>query len=317
MPRGFSRNGGIMKRRILPIIFAVLTFLAAVCIMLYPAVSSYVNDKYRSEIHTVYEEQLEQADNTELHRVKELAVAYNEAITPGASSSDAYSQAALLAASTDYDSLLNITGSGIMGYVDVPKINVYLPIYHNTDTKTLERGVGHLLGSSLPVGGESTHTILTGHSGMATQKLFTDLSVLEIGDVFYLHILDEVLAYQVDEINTVLPYDTTHLGITQGEDHCTLVTCTPIGVNTHRLLVRGTRIPYEEAQETEQENREPATDMASDWEDQYLLGILLGILGALIIAFIVVLTILIRRLRRRKKRRKGGRYLRKAPPKLS
>lgn len=296
-------------RRILSNIFAVAGFLAAVCIMLYPAVSSYVNEKYRSEIHTAYEEQMERTDVTAIQKAKAAAIAYNEAIIPGAASSEAYSQAALLAASQDYDSQLNLTGSGIMGYVEIPKIGVYLPIYHGTDADSLERGVGHLLGSSLPVGGESTHTILTGHSGMASHKLFTDLGQLVLGDVFFLHVLDEVLAYQVDEINTVLPYDTSHLGITQGEDYCTLVTCMPIGVNTHRLLVRGTRVPYEEAQEAQTEIAVQAEEPSSNWEDQYLLGILLGILGALVIAFVITLSALIRRLHRAKKRRKGGRYV--------
>ena len=130
-----------------------------------------------------------------------------------------------------------------MGYIEIPMIQVNLPIYHGTDSKTLDIGVGHLLGSSLPVGGKGTHTVLTGHSGMATQKMFSDLDKLKLGDVFYLQVLDETLAYQVDAIHTVLPYDTSFLGISEGEDYCTLVTCTPFGISTHRLLVRGTRIP--------------------------------------------------------------------------
>ena len=130
---------------------------------------------------------------------------------------EAYSQAALLEASVDYESQLNIAGNGTMGYVEIPKISVNLPIYHGTGNDSLDRGVGHLLGSSLPVGGTSTHAILTGHSGMATQKMFTDLEQLSVGDVFYLHILDETLAYQVDNIKTVLPYDTSLLGVYSGE----------------------------------------------------------------------------------------------------
>ena len=205
-------------------------FLLALGMTLYPVISNYVNEKYASEIHTAYEEVVQQADNTALVEAKELAIAYNEAITPGAAE-EAYSQAALLEASVDYESQLNIADNGIMGYVEIPKINVNLPIYHGTGNDSLERGVGHLLGSSLPVGGESTHAILTGHSGMASQKMFTDLEQLGIGDVFYLHVLDETLAYQVVAINVVLPNDTTYLGISEEEDLCTLVTCTPYGVN--------------------------------------------------------------------------------------
>ncbi len=295
-----------MKRKIIPIIIAVFCFIAAVCIILYPMVSSYINNKYRSEIHTAYVAQLDLADNSALQKARELAIAYNKAITPGASTSESYSQAALLAAAEDYDSQLDITGNGIMGYIDIPKIDVYLPIYHHTDSETLERGVGHLLGSSLPIGGESTHAILTGHSGMASQKLFTDLPQLKQGDTFYIHVLDEILAYEVDEINTVMPYDTSLLGVTQGEDQCTLVTCTPIGINTHRLLVRGSRIPYEPAEV--EANQVPVQEepVSSNWEEQYLFGILLGVLAALSAALFALLWI---KLRRRGKRRKGGRYL--------
>ena len=224
-----------------------MAFLLALGLTLYPVISNYVNQKYASQIHTAYQEVMEQADDSELLKAKELADAYNRTLIPGAT--EAYSQEGLQAASQDYDSQLNLAGNCIMGYAEIPKISVNLPIYHGTENDSLERGIGHLLGSSLPVGGESTHSILSGHSGMASQKMFTDLEQLTVGDVFYLHVLDETLAYQVVEINTVLPYDTSLLGIAPGEDLCTLVTCTPYGVNTHRLLVRGHRIPTPEAEE--------------------------------------------------------------------
>ena len=181
-----------------------------------------------------------------------------------------------------------------MGYVEIPKISVNLPIYHGTGNDSLDRGVGHLLGSSLPVGGEDTHCILTGHSGLASQKMFTDLEQLEVTDVFYLNVLGEILAYQVEEINTVLPHDTSLLGITSGEDYCTLVTCTPYGVNTHRLLVRGTRIPYEEAEVLVEEvmQEEPPK---SSWEQKYLQGLLIGVFTALGLAVAIVSIIKIRR----------------------
>ena len=235
-----------MKNKTLPMVLGILAFLLALLITLYPVISNYINERYASEIHTAYEEIIQQADNSVLLEAKKQAIAYNEAITPG-TAGEAYSQAALTDASRDYESQLNIAGDGTMGYVEIPKISVNLPIYHGTGNDSLERGVGHLLGSSLPVGGASTHAILTGHSGMATQKMFTDLEQLSVGDVFYLHILDETLAYQVDRIKTVLPYDTSLLGITSGRDYCTLVTCTPYGINTHRLLVRGHRIENEVA----------------------------------------------------------------------
>ena len=216
-----------MKRRTTTIIISVILFLFALGLTLYPVVANYVNQKYASEVHTAYLEVVEQADDTALQEARELAILYNQAIVPGTAATDAYSKEAILSASEDYGHQLNVAGDGIMGYIEIPTINVNLPIYHGTGSDSLERGVGHLLGSSLPVGGESTHAILTGHSGMASQKMFTDLVQVEVGDVFYLHILNETLAYQVRELNTVLPHDTSLLGISSGEDLCTLITCTP------------------------------------------------------------------------------------------
>ena len=283
-----------MKRKILTLVLAAILFLLSLGLTLYPVISNFVNQKYASEIHTAYQEVIQQTDNTELLKARELAVSYNRAITPGSTTEEAYSQEALLAASEDYDSQLNIGADGIMGYVEIPKISVNLPIYHGTGNDSLDRGVGHLLGSSLPVGGEDTHCILTGHSGLASQKMFTDLEQLEVTDVFYLNVLGEILAYQVEEINTVLPHDTSLLGITSGEDYCTLVTCTPYGVNTHRLLVRGTRIPYEEAEVLVEEvmQEEPPK---SSWEQKYLQGLFLGVFTALGLAVAIVSIIKIRR----------------------
>lgn len=288
-----------MKKKVITICATVL-FLTALGLTLYPLISNYVNQKYASEIQTAYQELIQQTDDSVLQEAKRRAIAYNLAITPG--TADAYSEEALLSASENYENQLDITGNGIMGYVEIPKIQVNLPIYHGTDAEVLDRGVGHLLGSSLPVGGENTHTILSGHSGMASQKMFTDLEQLTPGDIFYLNVLNETLAYQVTEINTVLPYETELLGIVPGEDLCTLVTCTPYGVNTHRLLVRGSRIPYEEAAVLEEEtaSAEPA---ASTWEAKYLQGLLLGCAAAGGVSAVVFLAVRIKR-----RTFKGGRY---------
>ena len=245
----------------------------------------------------------------ELH-LGEVALAYNAAITPG-TVEEAYSQEAIQTASENYVNQLDLSGTGIMGYVEIPTIGVDLPIYHGTGNDSLDRGTGHLLGSSLPVGGESTHTIITGHSGMASQKMFTDLEQLQEGDVFYLHVLDEVLAYQVDTIHTVLPHDTTYLGIMQGKDLCTLVTCTPTGVNTHRLLVRGTRISYEPSIEVQSAEPEHEVVTSSHWEDQYWFGIRLGVMAMVSIVLLVNAVLFIRKKRSKPPRRKGGRYVRK------
>lgn len=274
-----------MKRRqILCIAAAVIVFLLALGLMLYPIISNRINAHYASQIQTSYEAVIAEADNSDLLAAREAATRYNESITPGATMADAYSQEALWAASQNYEELLNIASDSIMGYVEIPKIGVQLPIYHGTGADSLERGVGHLLGSSLPVGGDSTHTILTGHSGMATQKMFSDLPQLEVGDVFYLKVLGETLSYQVDQIHMVLPHDTTYLCIEQNRDLCTLVTCTPFGVNTHRLLVRGTRIPYEEAETIVETTQEKVVE--STWEQHYLKGIIIG-LGMVLAASIV------------------------------
>ena len=298
-----------MKRRYFRIVLAGIIFILALLLTLYPVISNIYNQRHQSLIHTAYEEVLQQADTQDLERIRELAIAYNEAIVPG-TAEEAYSQAALLEASVDYQSQLDPSGNGIMGYIEIPKISVNLPIYHGTNSDTLERGTGHLLGSSLPVGGTSTHTIITGHSGLATQKMFTDLEQLREGDVFYIHVLGEVLAYQVFHKEAVLPHDTSLLGINHGEDNCTLITCYPTGVNTHRLLVQGKRIPYEEAEVIE-EVVQMEVEPESRWEDQYMMGIWLGILGMLIAALGYVLY---RIYRTHRKRRKGGRYVRKKEP---
>lgn len=266
-----------MKKKVITICAAVL-FLMALGLTLYPLVSNYVNQKYASEIQTAYQKLIQQTDDSVLQEAKQRAIAYNLAITPG--TADAYSEESLLSAAENYSDQLDIAGNGIMGYVEIPKIQVNLPIYHGTDAEVLDRGVGHLLGSSLPVGGENTHTILSGHSGMASQKMFTDLEQLTQGDVFYLNVLNETLAYQVILISTVLPYETDLLGIVPGEDLCTLVTCTPYGVNSHRLLVRGSRIPYEETAVLEAENT-AIEQAASTWETKYLQGVLWGVVAAL------------------------------------
>lgn len=297
-----------MKRRYLTVVISAVLFLLALGLTLYPVISNYVNQKYASTIQTAYQEIMNQTDDSEIQKAKERANTYNRALVPGAT--DAYSQEGLLVAAEDYDAQLNIAGNSIMGYVEIPRISVNLPIYHGSDAETLERGTGHLLGSSLPVGGESTHAVITGHSGMASQKMFTDLEQLEPGDVFYLRVLDEVLAYQVEADNKVLPHDTSLLGITPGEDLCTLVTCYPTGVNTHRLLVRGKRIPYEEA-EAVQIEQAAVEEHSSKWESQYLLGLGIGALAALAGEGVFLTVGILRRYYHKSNRKKVGRYVKK------
>ena len=275
-----------MKRKTITILLAVTAFLIALGLTLYPLIAEKYNAAHQSAIHADYSEILEKTDETEKAQALELAHRYNEMLKPGVQ--EAFSQDILWWASDQYADQLNIAGNGIMGYVVIPSIDVNLPILHGTDDGTLAKGVGHLLGSSLPVGGTGTHTVLTGHSGMASQKMFSDLAGMRIGDIFYLDVLGECLDYEVQEINTVLPYDTSLLEIEPEEDLCTLVTCTPYGVNTHRLLVRGERIPYEESAEEETGDID-IVPIKSTWEQQYLKGLWVGILvvavfGAVLLA---------------------------------
>ena len=225
-----------MKKKIM-IGVSILVFLLALVGTLYPVISDYWNTRHQSEVQVEYEKQMESMEDSELTAALEAANAYNAALRPVR-----YTKAALDAAAVGYDHLLNLYGNGIMAYVEIPKIHVNLPIYHGTTTEVLEKGIGHLTGSSLPIGGVDNHAVLTGHSGVAGQRLFSDLDQLEIGDVFFIRVLNQQLAYEVRAIDTVLPEDTKLLTSVDGKDKCTLVTCTPFGVNTHRLLVQGERI---------------------------------------------------------------------------
>lgn len=284
------------------IVLASIAFLIALGLTLYPLISDWYATRHESVLQTEYIEKVKQTDDSVLAAEWEKAVRYNEAIMPGAREEDTFSAEALAAAAVGYDELLNITGNGVMGYVEIPKIGLTLPVYHGTAGNTLERGAGHLQGSSLPVGGDSTHTVLTAHSGMAGRKMFSDIDQLEEGDVFYLRILGETLAYRVDQILTVLPYEAEDLRIVEGKDLCTLVTCTPFSVNTHRLLVRGSRITYEEAAEIEANASTGGTKVQSTWKRKYKQAVIIGVALALLL---IITVIIVRRVRR--KRRCGGR----------
>ena len=254
-----------MKRWLL----AVVCGVAALGLMLYPLAGELLSERYHSDIETTYTAAIEDTDAAELTAQREAAEQYN-AMLSGATITEGGASAPPLAYAQQ------LTVGGVMCYVDIPKINVYLPVQHGTGAETLEKSVGHVVGTSLPVGGSSTHAVLSAHSGLASSKLFSDIDQLTEGDTFYVHVLGEVLAYEVDSINTVLPTDTSLLQIEEGEDLVTLVTCTPFGINTHRLLVRGHRIPYTPEQATTAAAEKPA---ASSWTRYYLTGLTIG-LGA-------------------------------------
>lgn len=274
-----------MKRKIIMLICSVCTVLAF-GITLYPLISNVVGEKYRSIVESRYDKAVEKLNTVELIAEKEEAVLYNRTLQGG--TENAFSREALAEAEESYGRLLNVRGDGIMGYIQIPKIGVELPIYHGTAEETLEKGVGHLLGTSLPVGGISTHCVLTGHSGLAGTRMFSDLDQLNKGDVFYVRVLDETHAYMIMDINTVLPEDTSKLEIDPQRESVTLVTCTPFGVNTHRLLVRGERIEVGMAErmiENAETQEEPAK---STWTQEYLKGVGLGCLGIILVTALVL-----------------------------
>lgn len=288
------------KKKIIAAIVAIIFLLISLGLIFYPVWSTWYLDQHQAELELEYLEQLAEKDDSMIKEVWEAAEEYNRAIIPGTQNESAFTQEAQLKAAQNYASMLNINGDSIMGYVEIPKIDVKLPIFHGTDNDTLERGAGHLVGSSLPIGGESTHSVITAHSGMASMRAFSDLEDLVVGDIFYIKVLNETLAYQVDQINIVLPHEVSNLCIVDGEDYCTLITCTPYAVNTHRLLVRGTRIDYEEAEKLIEEAPVEETNV-STWEKGYLKGIVRGLIFFVILLIIAVIANLISKAVKRSK----------------
>ena len=255
------------------ILVSFVLFAVAGVLLAYPLASTIINGKYHSDIETAYTAAIADTDDIELTTQREAAERYNAMLSGAATITEGGISAPPLAYAQQ------LTVGGVMCYVNIPKINVYLPVQHGTDADTLENSVGHVVGTSLPVGGSSTHAVLSAHSGMASSKLFSDIDQLAVSDTFYIHVLGEMLAYRVDAIHTVLPTDTSLLQITDGKDYVTLVTCTPFGVNTHRLLVRGRRIPYTPEQATTAAAEKP---VASSWTQHYLTGLVIG-LGAVVV----------------------------------
>lgn len=234
-----------MKKRTTTIIFAIL-FLAGLSLLLYPFIANEWNNYRQKRLMSNYEEvvaEKEAAGEIDYEAEWEKARAYNDALLPSILP-DSFAVAEASDEDEEYMSALNLAGDGIMGSVEIPKIDITLPIFHTTEEDVLEQAAGHLEGSSLPVGGESTHAVISAHRGLPSAALFTDLDKLEEGDHFLIHVLDDTLCYEVDQITVVEPEETDTLAVVEGEDLVTLLTCTPYGVNSHRLLVRGHRVPY-------------------------------------------------------------------------
>lgn len=283
--------GDAMKKKI-PII---ILFLVGLAILLYPTVSNEVNKYLHSNSIVTYDDSVDKMTDREKADQKKKAQDYNEGLRIKGLSDD-----------MQYKDVLSV--EGFMGYIDIPKIDVFLPIYHGSDDYVLHNGVGHLEDTSLPIGGESTHCVLTGHTGLPESMLFTDIDKLVEGDIFYIHVLDEVHAYKVDQIKVVEPYEVNELKIVDGEDYITLVTCTPYGINSHRLLVRGTRLPYngsttdnlsaEDREQIEAHKPRTAHDNSQALFTRLIIYAVIAIL--LIVGIIILVAVVSRKLSRRK-----------------
>lgn len=273
-----------MKSKIkenIPFIFFTLLFLIGFGIMLYPVLSNALSQISYNETISSYEQSVSDENSSLYQSMVQEAVHYNEKLTTS-SIVDVFSDPEITS-SEEYMDILNLNRDGVMGYISIPKIDIKIPIYHGTSSEVLSKGVGHLEGSSFPVGGESTHAILSAHRGLPSARLFTDLDQLEVGDKFYIYILDQVYTYQVDQVLVIEPSETEALQIQDGKDLVTLVTCTPYGVNTHRLLVRGERVEELAEQVIESESNRDLTI------NDYVLYI--GLFGAIVLVLVTIIIV--------------------------
>ena len=271
------------KSQLALLILAIILILCGSVIFLYPKISNYLAEKNHEEVIRNYQENVVKLDEENLSGQWEEALKYNENLS-GEPVQDPFIPNSGYVLPENYTEVLNINEDGVMAYIEIPKISVYLPIYHGTSADILEKGVGHMQSTSLPIGGASTHCVLTGHTGLSSAELFTRIDELEIGDVFYIHVLDTVLEYKVYETKIVLPDQIDELQIISGRDLVTLVTCTPYGVNTHRLLVKAERTeynPYEESILIEESEEKEENNNNIKY---YLIGVLIAI-----IIFIIIL----------------------------
>ena len=277
-----------MKKKIPGIIFGLM-FLIGFGILVYPTVADQWNTYRQSRLISSYERTISDMEPEDFTAEREKAQAFNDTLTQNSIYGDVFGEEDQELEDTDYWQVLNVGGDGVMGYLSIPKINIKLSIYHGTSDEVLQTGVGHLNGTKLPMGGENTHSILAAHRGLPSARLFTDIDQLEKGDMFYIHVLDETLAYQVDQILDMVDKDDHEtlekaLQIEEGKDQVTLFTCTPYGVNSHRLLVRGTRVPYtgeEEAAST------PVDTMLEAVQNYYMLYLILGLAITLLIILLM------------------------------
>lgn len=280
-----------MRQKIIPILIILFGF----ALLSYPFISNYMFEKSAGSTIKSYEKQAKTYDQKQKEQAFREAEEYNKDLIKSAVQlTDPFKVKKSNGETLIYNNILNIDHSGVMGYLEIPSISVNLPIYHGTDAEILERGVGHLAASSIPVGGKSTHSVLTGqHTGLSSAKLFTDLTEMKKEDLFFIHVLDRTLAYKVDQISVVRPEDTRKLQIVKGKDYVTLVTCTPYGVNDHRLLVRGVRTKYVKKQRSSIRPR----NQDSQWMRTYKKAIAIGLM---IVTALILLGKVFQKLHRKK-----------------
>lgn len=271
------------KRNPWVLLAPLLLFAAGAGIFLYPAVSNFLAERNQQNVIHTYQAKVNDADQKELDDAWKEAVKYNENLA-GDPVHDPFVMGSGYVLPDNYEEVLNINGDGVMGYIEIPEIDVSLPIYHGTSEEVLEKGSGHLEATALPIGGEGYHPVISAHRGLPSAELFTRLDEMEEGDMFYIHVLDKTLAYEVDRIEVILPEELSSLQPEQGKDFVTLLTCTPYAVNTHRLLVRGTRVPYEETKEGDK-----TEVMESTWKNDYLRA---AAIGAGIVLLITVICLI-------------------------
>lgn len=277
-----------MKRKISGILFGLI-FLLGFAILIYPTVSNQWNTYRQNQLISSYEELIGKMAEEDFTKEWEKANAFNDTIIHNNIFGDVFGENGDDIKNTEYWQILNVGNDGVMGYVSIPKINVKLSIYHGTADDVLQTGIGHLNGTKLPIGGESTHSVLAAHRGLPSARLFTDIDQLERGDMFYVHVLDETLAYQVDQILDMVDKDDSEtlqkaLQIEEGQDYVTLFTCTPYGVNSHRLLVRGTRVPYNGEEEIEST---AAESMLKSIQNYYMIYLILGLSVTLLVILLM------------------------------
>lgn len=280
-----------MKKKLSGILFGLM-FLVGFGILVYPTVADQWNTYRQSRLISSYEKNIEEMEPEDFTAQWEKAQALNSTLTKNSIYGDVFGQDEEEMQDSEYWQVLNVGGDGVMGYLSIPKINLKVSIYHGTGDEVLQTGVGHLNGTGLPIGGEGTHSVLAAHRGLPSARLFTDIDQMKKGDKFYLHILDETLAYQVDQILDMVDKDDMEtlenaLQIEEGKDYVTLFTCTPYGVNSHRLLVRGTRVPYTGEEDIEET---PVDTMLRAVQDYYMLYLVLGLsVTLLVILFMKIL----------------------------